>query len=80
MRHAPLSHRQEFTSSGERYEWELFARCYWVDDFTLWLDALLALIAPHVAKPGYGGFVRDEFRTDLKIITFREGMYDPVDI
>ncbi|MPY35037.1 hypothetical protein FNH09_28475 [Streptomyces adustus] len=71
---------QEFTTSGERYEWELFARCYWVDDFTLWLDDLLALIAPHVARPGYGGYLRDEYGTDLKIITFREGTYDPVDI
>ncbi|MCQ4209411.1 hypothetical protein [Streptomyces longispororuber] len=71
---------QEFTTSGERYEWELFARCYWVDDFTLWLDDLLTLIAPHVARPGYGGHIRGEYGTDLKTITFRGGTYDPVGI
>ncbi|MFE2537670.1 hypothetical protein [Streptomyces sp. NPDC059371] len=48
----------EFTSSGTRYEWELFVRIYWVDDLTLHLDALLQLIAPHVTGRGYGGYIR----------------------
>lgn len=71
---------QEFTASGERYEWELFARHYWVDDLTLHLEALLELIAPHVARRGYGGHIRDEYQTEVKTFTFHDGTYDSVEI
>ncbi|MGW4675689.1 hypothetical protein [Streptomyces sp. NPDC004324] len=70
----------EFTSSGTRYEWELFVRIYWVDDLTLHLDALLALIAPHVAERGYGGYIRDVHDTEVKPFKFHDGTYDPVEI
>jgi hypothetical protein len=71
---------QEFTASGKRHEWELFVRIYWVDDLTLYLDALLELIAPHVARAGYGGYIRDEFDTEVKTFKFHDGTYDPVEI
>jgi hypothetical protein len=71
---------QEFTSSGKRYEWELFVRIYWVDDLTLYLDALLQLIAPHVARRGYGGYIRDEYDIEVKTFKFHDGTYDPVEI
>ena len=71
---------QELTSSGQRYEWELFVRTYWVDDLTLYLDSLLALIAPHVAHPGYGGHIRDEYDTEVKPFKFHDGTYDPVEV
>ncbi|MFG3287613.1 hypothetical protein ACGF3G_02210 [Streptomyces sp. NPDC048179] len=71
---------QELTSSGTRYEWELFVRIYWVDDLTLYLGALLELIAPHVAGRGYGGYIRDVHDTEVKAFTFHDGTYDPVEI
>lgn len=71
---------QEITGSGERYEWELFARLYWVDDLKLHLDALLELMAPHIAREGYGGHIRDEYDTDVKTFNFHDGTYDHVDI
>lgn len=71
---------QEFTESGERYAWALFARLYWVDDLTLHLDALLKLLAPHVAYQGYGGHIRDEYDTDVKTFNFYGGTYDRVEL
>lgn len=71
---------QEFTASGERYEWELFARKDWVDDLTLHLDAFLELMAPHVASSGYGGHIRDQHDPEVKPFTFHDGTYDPVEI
>ncbi|MEW2573060.1 hypothetical protein [Streptomyces sp. NPDC047070] len=71
---------QESTPSGARYEWELFARCYWVDDCLLQLDALLSLIAPHAARAGYAGHIRDEYGTGMQLFTFHDGTYDPVDL
>lgn len=71
---------QEFTSSGTRYEWELFVRIYGVDDLTLYLDALLELIAPHVARRGYGGYIRDEYDIEMTTFNFHDGTYDPVEI
>ncbi|MET9874057.1 hypothetical protein ABZZ36_05395 [Actinacidiphila glaucinigra] len=69
---------QRFTVSGEEYEWELFSRSYWVDDFTVYLDSLLKLLAPHVARPGYGGFIRHEYDTEADVFTFRDGSYEPI--
>ncbi|WP_351235094.1 hypothetical protein [Streptomyces sp. NPDC002133] len=71
---------QEFTSSGERHEWELFARKDWVDDSMLYLRDLLDLLAPHVASPGYGGHFRDIDGTALTVFTFRDGTYEPIEI
>ncbi|MFI2379460.1 hypothetical protein ACH5AO_31065 [Streptomyces sp. NPDC018964] len=71
---------QEFTTSGERYEWELFARKDWVDDLVLHLDAFLRLIAPHVVSSGYGGHIRHVYETEVKPFTFHDGTYDPVGI
>ncbi|MEU2258778.1 hypothetical protein ABZ557_00545 [Streptomyces sp. NPDC019645] len=71
---------QEFTSSGERCEWELFARNDWVDDSMLYLRGLLDLIAPHVARPGHGGRVRDIDGTAVTVFTFRDGTYEPTGI
>jgi hypothetical protein len=68
------------TEPKECYEWELFARIYWVDDLTLHLDALLELIAPHVAQQGYGGHIRDVHDTDVKTFNFHDGTYDRVEI
>jgi len=69
---------QEFTTSGKRYEWELFSREDWVDDLTLHLDAFLELIAPHVADSGYGGHIRHVYGTEMKPLNFHDGTYDPV--
>jgi hypothetical protein len=70
---------QGFTASGERHEWELFSRNYWVDDCMLYLDSILNLLAPHIARPGYGGFFRDD-DTALTVFTFRDGTYGPIEI
>ncbi len=68
----------ESTSSGTPYGWELFVRIYWVDDLTLHLDALLQLIAPHVVRRGYGGYIRDVHDTEVETFKFHDGTYDPV--
>lgn len=70
---------QEFTAAGEVHAWELYSRNYWVDDHMLDLTALLDLIAPHVAEPGYGGHYRNEFESGTTPFVFRGGTYDPVD-
>ncbi|MDX2848503.1 hypothetical protein PV342_08415 [Streptomyces sp. PA03-3a] len=71
---------QEFTNHGELYEWELFARNHWVDDSMLYLRSLLDLLAPHIARPGYGGHFRDIHDTDVTIFDFRDGTYEPIEI
>lgn len=71
---------QEFTASGKRHEWELFVRIYWVDDLTLHLDALLELMALHVARQGYGGYIRHEYDIEGKPFKFHDSTYDPVEI
>ncbi|MFK4689659.1 hypothetical protein RKD22_002594 [Streptomyces pristinaespiralis] len=71
---------QEFTTSGARHEWELFARKDWLDDSMLHLDGLLALLAPHVARSGYGGHFRDVYGTAVTVFTFRDGTYEPIDV
>ncbi|WP_020140684.1 hypothetical protein [Streptomyces sp. 351MFTsu5.1] len=71
---------QEFTSSGERYEWELFARNHWVDDSMLYLRGLLDLLAPHIAQPGYGGHFRNISDTEVTVFDFRDGGYEPFKI
>ncbi|WP_328861246.1 hypothetical protein [Streptomyces sp. NBC_00306] len=71
---------QEFTQSGERYEWELFARKDWLDDSMLYLRDLLDLLAPHAARPGYGGHFRNFYGTAVTVFTFRDGTYEPIEI
>ncbi|MFD3437551.1 hypothetical protein ACFWU3_08600 [Streptomyces sp. NPDC058685] len=71
---------QGFTQSGERYEWELFARNDWIDDSMLYLRDLLDLLAPHIAHPGYGGHFRDCYDTAVTVFDFRDGTYDPIEI
>jgi hypothetical protein len=71
---------QGFTASGQRHEWELFSRKYWVDDSMLYLDSILDLVAPHIARPGYGGYFRDDCNTALTVFTFHDGTYGPIDI
>ncbi|WNI25103.1 hypothetical protein [Streptomyces sp. ITFR-16] len=63
----------EMADGLDRPLWELFARNYGVDDNLLMLDALLALVAPHVAVPGYGGHLRHEFGTEPTAFVFRDG-------
>lgn len=43
---------------ADRHAWGLFSRTHWHEDDLGHLDALLGLLAPHVAEPGYGGHVR----------------------
>ncbi|MFD9213330.1 hypothetical protein ACFVY9_09475 [Streptomyces sp. NPDC059544] len=71
---------QGFTSSGARYEWELFARNDWADDSMLCLRGLLDLIAPQVARSGYGGHFRDIDGTAVTVFTFRDGTCEPIGI
>ncbi|MCX4819991.1 hypothetical protein OG883_08755 [Streptomyces sp. NBC_01142] len=71
---------QGSTAFGQQHAWELFSRNYWVDDSMLCLDSILGLLAPHIARPGYGGYFRDEYDTALTVFTFREGTYGPVEI
>lgn len=71
---------QQFTRAGQRYEWELFARNHWVDDSMLHLGDLLDLLAPHVARPGYGGHFREISGTDVTVFDFRDGTYAPIRI
>ncbi|MFF7204144.1 hypothetical protein [Streptomyces sp. NPDC008141] len=71
---------REFTQSGERYEWELFARKDWLDDSILYLRHLLDLLAPHAARPGYGGLFRNFYGTAVTVFTFRDGTYEPIEI
>jgi hypothetical protein len=58
----------------------LFVRTYWVDDHTLCLDTLLELIAPHVARQGCGGYLRDEYDIEMKTFKLHDGTYDHVNI
>ncbi|MFB8085888.1 hypothetical protein [Streptomyces sp. NPDC055992] len=69
---------QSMEDEGGHPMWELFARNYWVDDNLLMLDALLALVAPHIAVPGYGGFLRHEHDTEPTVFVFRGGGYAQV--
>ena len=71
---------QEFTRSGKRYEWELFARNGWIDDSMLYLRSLLDLIAPHIAQPGYGGYFRHISDTEVTVFDFHDGTYEPIKI
>ena len=67
-------------SEGEPRAWDLFVRMEWIDDLTLQLDALLELIAPHVAQQGYGGHIRDEYALDMKTFNFHDGTYDRIEL
>lgn len=69
---------QAFTEGGEVNAWELFSRTYWVDDQMLHLTAMLDLIAPHVAVPGYGGHYRNECESEMTPFIFRARTYAPV--
>ncbi|MGX1546736.1 hypothetical protein [Streptomyces adustus] len=71
---------QGFTNHGELYEWELFARNHWIDDYMLYLRDLLDLLAPHVARPGYGGRFRDICDSEVTVFDFRDGTYEPIEI
>lgn len=71
---------QELTQSGERYEWELFARKDWLDDSMSYLRDLLDLLAPHAARPGYGNHFRNVCGTAMTLFTFRDGRYEPIEI
>jgi hypothetical protein len=67
--------RSEMEDERGHLMWELFARNHWVDDHLLMLDALLALIAPHIAVPGYGGHLRHEYDTEPTVFVFRDEGY-----
>ncbi|CAL9674762.1 hypothetical protein SUDANB9_07728 [Streptomyces sp. enrichment culture] len=72
---AALRRSESMEDERGRPVWELFARNYWVDDNLLMLDALLALVAPHVAVQGYGGYLRHEHDMEPTVFVFREGRY-----
>ncbi|GHF40842.1 hypothetical protein GCM10010218_22820 [Streptomyces mashuensis] len=59
----------------EAHAWGLFSRNQWLDDDLGELATVLDLIAPHVAEPGYGGYVREDGDARGTAITFRDGTY-----
>ncbi|SCL48220.1 hypothetical protein [Micromonospora chersina] len=67
--------RVGFTATGERFQWGLHSRNYWLDDDLGELVSILDLIAPHVVEDGYGGHLREEYDTDLVVFEFRDGSY-----
>ncbi len=70
--------RSERVDELSRPMWEVFARNYSADDSLPLLDAVLALVAPHIAVPGYGGYVRHEYDTEPTVFVFRNAHYAQV--
>ncbi|MGQ4490826.1 hypothetical protein ACN6LM_001633 [Streptomyces sp. SAS_281] len=56
--------------------WGLYSRNYWLDDDMGELVTVLDLLAPHIARPGPGGFFREEDETRAAVFAFRDGAYD----
>ncbi|SEE16839.1 hypothetical protein SAMN05428939_7583 [Streptomyces sp. TLI_105] len=72
--------RSERVDELGRLLWEIFACNYWVDDNLPLLDALPAPVAPHIAVPGYGGYLRHEYDTEPTVFTFWDGSYAQVSL
>ncbi|HXW45460.1 MAG TPA: hypothetical protein VEL03_11775 [Streptosporangiaceae bacterium] len=51
--------------------WGLFSRSLWPDDALDQLSTIMELIAPHVARQGYGGYFRDVTTADATAFEFR---------
>lgn len=66
-----------FAAGGELRAWGLLSRNYWLDDDLGELVTILDLLAPHVEEPGFGGYFREEYDTELTVLTFRNGGYGP---
>ncbi|MGW1186061.1 hypothetical protein ACWD7Y_14995 [Streptomyces drozdowiczii] len=56
--------------------WGLYSRNYWLDDDMGELVTVLDLLAPHIARPGFGGHFREEDELRPTHLTFRDGTYD----
>ncbi|MGW5003501.1 hypothetical protein ACWEP8_38270 [Streptomyces hydrogenans] len=72
--------RSERLDELGRPMWEVFARNYSVDDNLPLLDAVLTLMAPHIAVPGYGGCLRHEYDTEPTVFVFRDEGYAHVSL
>ena len=58
-------------TSGRAAAWGLFSRSLWPDDAMGQLSTIMELIAPHVAREGYGGYFRDVTTADATAFEFR---------
>ncbi|MFD3525153.1 hypothetical protein [Streptomyces sp. NPDC058653] len=42
------------------------------------LVTILELLAPYVEEPGHGGYFREEYESELTVLTFEDGAYGPL--
>jgi hypothetical protein len=64
-------------SLGSQDAWGLFTRNLWLDDDIGDLTTIMDLLAPHVEGTGYGGYLREEYDTEVSVLTFRDGAGGP---